>query len=31
MITQRLRLDDIDAALGALGQGDVIRQVVVYD
>jgi S-(hydroxymethyl)glutathione dehydrogenase / alcohol dehydrogenase len=31
MITQRLRLDDVDAAVGALGQGDVIRQVIIYD
>jgi S-(hydroxymethyl)glutathione dehydrogenase / alcohol dehydrogenase len=31
MITQRLKLDDVDHALGALGQGDVIRQVIIYD
>jgi S-(hydroxymethyl)glutathione dehydrogenase/alcohol dehydrogenase len=31
MITQRLKLDDIDAAVSALGQGEVIRQVVIYD
>ena len=30
MITQRLRLDDIDEALAALGRGDVIRQVVIH-
>jgi S-(hydroxymethyl)glutathione dehydrogenase / alcohol dehydrogenase len=31
MITQRIRLDDIDDALAALGRGDVIRQVISYD
>jgi S-(hydroxymethyl)glutathione dehydrogenase/alcohol dehydrogenase len=31
MITQRLKLDDIDHALGALGHGDVIRQVIIHD
>jgi S-(hydroxymethyl)glutathione dehydrogenase/alcohol dehydrogenase len=31
MITQRISLDDIDQALAALGQGDVIRQVVIHD
>jgi S-(hydroxymethyl)glutathione dehydrogenase/alcohol dehydrogenase len=31
MITQRVTLDDIDDALGALGRGDVIRQVILYD
>jgi S-(hydroxymethyl)glutathione dehydrogenase/alcohol dehydrogenase len=31
MITQRIRLDDLDRALAALGQGDVIRQVVIHD
>jgi S-(hydroxymethyl)glutathione dehydrogenase / alcohol dehydrogenase len=31
MITQRVKLDDIDDALGALGRGDVIRQVIIYD
>ena len=31
MITQRIRLDDIDHALAALGQGDVIRQVIIHD
>jgi S-(hydroxymethyl)glutathione dehydrogenase / alcohol dehydrogenase len=31
MITQRLKLGDIDHALDALGQGDVIRQVVIHD
>ena len=30
MITQRLRLDDIDQALAALGHGDVVRQVIVH-
>jgi len=31
MITQRVRLEDIDQALAGLGRGDVIRQVVIYD
>ena len=31
MITQRLKLDDIDHALAALGSGEVIRQVIIYD
>ena len=31
MITQRVRLDELDQAFAALGRGDVIRQVVVYD
>jgi S-(hydroxymethyl)glutathione dehydrogenase/alcohol dehydrogenase len=31
MITQRIRLDDLDGALAALGQGDVIRQIVIHD
>ncbi|HEV2377606.1 MAG TPA: Zn-dependent alcohol dehydrogenase [Streptosporangiaceae bacterium] len=31
MVTQRLKLDDIDDALSALGNGEVIRQVIVYD
>jgi Zn-dependent alcohol dehydrogenase len=31
MITQRLQLDDVDAAVAALGQGEVVRQVVIYD
>jgi S-(hydroxymethyl)glutathione dehydrogenase / alcohol dehydrogenase len=31
MISHRLRLDDIDGALGALGRGDVIRQVIIHD
>ena len=31
MITQRLKLDDIDQALAALGRGDVVRQVIVHD
>jgi S-(hydroxymethyl)glutathione dehydrogenase / alcohol dehydrogenase len=30
MITQRVTLDDLDDALDALGQGDVIRQVISY-
>jgi S-(hydroxymethyl)glutathione dehydrogenase / alcohol dehydrogenase len=31
MITQRIKLEDIDHALGALGQGEVIRQVIIHD
>ena len=31
MITQRLKLDDLDQALAALGDGDVIRQVIMHD
>jgi S-(hydroxymethyl)glutathione dehydrogenase/alcohol dehydrogenase len=31
MISHRLRLDDVDQALGALGRGDVIRQVILPD
>ena len=31
MITQRLKLDDIDQALAALGHGDVVRQVIIHD
>jgi S-(hydroxymethyl)glutathione dehydrogenase/alcohol dehydrogenase len=31
MITQRLKLDDVDHALAALGDGDVIRQVIIHD
>ncbi|WP_436535361.1 Zn-dependent alcohol dehydrogenase [Actinoplanes sp. HUAS TT8] len=31
MITHRLRLDEVDDALAALGRGDVIRQVIVQD
>jgi S-(hydroxymethyl)glutathione dehydrogenase / alcohol dehydrogenase len=31
MISQRLCLDEVDDALAALGRGDVIRQVIVYD
>jgi S-(hydroxymethyl)glutathione dehydrogenase / alcohol dehydrogenase len=31
MITQRLKLDDIDHALSALGHGDVIRQVIIHE
>ena len=31
MITHRLRLDQVDEALDALGRGDVIRQVVLYE
>jgi S-(hydroxymethyl)glutathione dehydrogenase/alcohol dehydrogenase len=30
MITQRLKLDDIDQALAALGRGDVVRQVIIH-
>jgi S-(hydroxymethyl)glutathione dehydrogenase/alcohol dehydrogenase len=30
MITHRLTLDDLDDAFGALGRGDVIRQIVVH-
>jgi S-(hydroxymethyl)glutathione dehydrogenase/alcohol dehydrogenase len=30
MISHRLRLDEVDGALDALGRGDVIRQVIVY-
>ncbi|MEU7907119.1 alcohol dehydrogenase catalytic domain-containing protein [Actinoplanes sp. NPDC049118] len=31
MISHRLRLDQIDDALAALGRGDVIRQVIIHD
>ncbi len=31
MVSHRLTLDEVDDALGALGRGDVIRQVVHYD
>jgi len=31
LITHRVRLDDLDEALSALGRGDVIRQVILYD
>jgi S-(hydroxymethyl)glutathione dehydrogenase / alcohol dehydrogenase len=31
MITQRLKLDDVDHALGALGHGDIVRQVIIHD
>jgi S-(hydroxymethyl)glutathione dehydrogenase/alcohol dehydrogenase len=31
MITQRLKLGDIDQALAALGRGDVVRQVIIHD
>jgi S-(hydroxymethyl)glutathione dehydrogenase/alcohol dehydrogenase len=31
MITQHVTLDDLDDALAALGQGEVIRQVISYD
>jgi S-(hydroxymethyl)glutathione dehydrogenase/alcohol dehydrogenase len=31
MVTHRLKLDDVDDALNALGHGDVIRQVVLFD
>ena len=30
MITHRLKLDDLDQGLAALGQGDVIRQVIIH-
>jgi S-(hydroxymethyl)glutathione dehydrogenase/alcohol dehydrogenase len=30
MISHRLRLDELDDALGALGRGDVIRQVIIH-
>jgi S-(hydroxymethyl)glutathione dehydrogenase/alcohol dehydrogenase len=31
LISHRIRLEDVNEALGALGRGDVIRQVIVYD
>ena len=31
MISHRLRLEEVDDALAALGRGDVIRQVIVHD
>ncbi|RZU53723.1 S-(hydroxymethyl)glutathione dehydrogenase/alcohol dehydrogenase [Krasilnikovia cinnamomea] len=31
MVSHRLRLDQLDDALAALGRGDVIRQVIVHD
>jgi S-(hydroxymethyl)glutathione dehydrogenase/alcohol dehydrogenase len=31
MISQRLRLDQVDDALRALGRGDVIRQVILHE
>jgi len=31
MITQRLKLDNVEEALGALGRGDVVRQVIMHD
>ena len=31
MITHRLKLDDLDQGLAALGHGDVIRQVIIHD
>ena len=31
MITQRITLDGLEAALDALGQGEVVRQVISYD
>ena len=31
MISHRLRLDDVDEALAALGRGDVIRQVIIHE
>jgi S-(hydroxymethyl)glutathione dehydrogenase / alcohol dehydrogenase len=30
MITQRIKLDDLDQGLAALGHGDVIRQVIIH-
>jgi S-(hydroxymethyl)glutathione dehydrogenase/alcohol dehydrogenase len=30
-VSHRLRLDQLDDALGSLGRGDVIRQVIVHD
>jgi len=30
MITQRLKLEDVDQALAALGHGDVVRQVIIH-
>ena len=30
MITQRVRLDEVDEALSALGRGDIIRQVIEF-
>ena len=31
MVSHRLRLDQLDDALAALGRGDVIRQVIIHD
>jgi S-(hydroxymethyl)glutathione dehydrogenase/alcohol dehydrogenase len=31
MISHRLRLDEVNDALNALGRGDVIRQVIIHD
>jgi S-(hydroxymethyl)glutathione dehydrogenase/alcohol dehydrogenase len=31
MVSHRIRLEQLDDALGALGRGDVIRQVIVHD
>ena len=31
MVSHRLRLEQIDDAIAALGRGDVIRQVIVHD
>jgi S-(hydroxymethyl)glutathione dehydrogenase/alcohol dehydrogenase len=31
MITHRLRLEDVEDGLSALGRGDVIRQVIIHD
>jgi len=28
--TQRLRLDDVDTALAAMGSGDIVRQVIIH-
>ena len=30
MITQRLKLDDVDTALAAMGSGDIVRQVIIH-
>ena len=31
MITERLKLDDLDDGLAALGRGDIVRQVIIHD
>ena len=30
MITQRLKLDDVNTALAAMGSGDIVRQVIIH-